>query len=88
MSARSLWSPLDFGRQGRSSCAAKVSPSAESALERRYVGTKARRSIAMETDMQDAERSGDSEVAEHFRRRPGRKDAEQAKRLLAQPLPG
>jgi rubrerythrin len=42
----------------------------------------------METYVQDAERSGDSEVAELFRRAQGesKKGAEQAKRLLAKRL--
>jgi hypothetical protein len=44
--------------------------------------------LRMETYMQDAERSGDTELAEFFRRAQGesRKGAEQAKQLLAQRL--
>jgi hypothetical protein len=44
--------------------------------------------LRMETYVQDAERSGDSEVAELFRSAQGesKKGAEQAKRLLAKRL--
>ncbi len=44
--------------------------------------------LRMETYAQDAERDGDSEMAEFFRRAQGesRKGAEQGKKLLAQRL--
>ena len=44
--------------------------------------------LRLETYIQDAERDGDNELAEFFRRAQGesRKGAEQAKRMLAQRL--
>ena len=46
--------------------------------------------LRLETYIQDAERDGDTELAEFFRRAQGesRKGAEQAKRLLASRLGG
>jgi hypothetical protein len=46
--------------------------------------------LRMETYAQDAERDGDSELAEFFRRAQGesRKGAEQSKQLLARRLAG
>jgi hypothetical protein len=46
--------------------------------------------LRLETYIQDAERSGDSELAEFFRRaqQASRKGAEQAKDMLAQRLAG
>jgi hypothetical protein len=46
--------------------------------------------LRLETYIQDAERDGDSEVAEFFRRAQGesRKGAEQAKQMLRQRLAG
>ena len=46
--------------------------------------------LRLQTYIQDAEREGDSELAEFFRRAQGesRKGAEQGKKLLAARLPG
>lgn len=55
-----------------------------------FVEASLSNALRLETYVQDAERDGDSEVAEFFRRAQGasRKGAEQAKQLLAQRLSG